>query len=80
MLDADWRARETVLDLPLAHVPAPGEPRFVPDYFEAQPMARVGVAVDAGLRPVGPTARACTSGCSWPARPSEAQSLEGALR
>ena len=31
----------------------PGEPRFVPDYFDVQPMARVGVAVDAGLRPVG---------------------------
>jgi glycerol-3-phosphate dehydrogenase subunit B len=54
MLDADWRARETVLDLPLAHVPQAGEPRFVPDYFDEQPMARVGVAVDAGLRPVGP--------------------------
>ena len=53
-LDADWRARETVLDLPLAHVPPAGEPRFVPDYFDVQPMARVGVAVDAGLRPVGP--------------------------
>jgi len=54
MLDADWRARETVLDLPLAHVPQAGEPRFVPDYFDEQPMARVGIAVDAGLRPVGP--------------------------
>jgi len=54
MLDADWRARETVLDLPLAHVPPAGAPRFVPDPFEVQPMARVGVAVDAGLRPVGP--------------------------
>jgi glycerol-3-phosphate dehydrogenase subunit B len=53
-LDADWRARETVLGLPLAHVPGPGEPRFSPDYFGDQPMARVGVAVDAGLRPVGP--------------------------
>jgi glycerol-3-phosphate dehydrogenase subunit B len=50
----DWRIRETVLDLPLAHAPAPGEPRFVPDYFQEQPMARVGVAVDDGLRPVGP--------------------------
>jgi glycerol-3-phosphate dehydrogenase subunit B len=54
VLDADWQARETVLDLPLAHVPAPGAPRFVPDYFEEQPMSRVGVAVDAGLRPVAP--------------------------
>jgi glycerol-3-phosphate dehydrogenase subunit B len=54
MLGADWRARETVLDLPLAHLPGADEPRFVPDYFDDQPMARVGVAVDAGLRPVGP--------------------------
>ncbi len=53
-LDADWQVRETVLGLPLAHVPAPGEPRFVPDYFDAQPLARAGVAVDTGLRPVGP--------------------------
>jgi glycerol-3-phosphate dehydrogenase subunit B len=43
-----------VLDLPLAHVPPPGEPRFDPDYFGDQPLARAGVAVDAGLRPVGP--------------------------
>jgi glycerol-3-phosphate dehydrogenase subunit B len=54
MLDADWQARETLLDLPLAHVPGPGEPRFAPGYDDEQPMARVGVAVDAGLRPVGP--------------------------
>jgi glycerol-3-phosphate dehydrogenase subunit B len=53
-LGSDWRARETVLDLPLAHMPAPGEQRFVPEYFAEQPMARAGVAVDAGLRPVGP--------------------------
>jgi glycerol-3-phosphate dehydrogenase subunit B len=53
-LDADWHARETVLDLPLAHMPAAGEARFLPDYFGEQPMARTGVAVDAGLRPVGP--------------------------
>jgi glycerol-3-phosphate dehydrogenase subunit B len=53
-LGADWIARETVLGLPLAHMPAPGEPRFVPDYFDDQPMSRTGVAVDAGLRPVGP--------------------------
>jgi glycerol-3-phosphate dehydrogenase subunit B len=53
-LDAHWHARETVLDLPLVHVPGPGEARFVPDYFDEQPMSRAGVAVDAGLRPVGP--------------------------
>jgi glycerol-3-phosphate dehydrogenase subunit B len=54
MLDADWQVRETLLGLPLAHVPGPGEARFVAEYFDEQPMARVGIAVDAGLRPVGP--------------------------
>jgi len=56
-LGSDWRARETVLDLPLAHVPAPGEPRFAPGLFDEHPMSRVGVAVDDGLRPVGPDGR-----------------------
>jgi glycerol-3-phosphate dehydrogenase subunit B len=51
-LDSHWRARETVLGLPLANVPPEGEPRFVPDYFAPQPMGRAGVAVDADLRPV----------------------------
>jgi glycerol-3-phosphate dehydrogenase subunit B len=50
-LGADWRARETVLGLPLRGMPDAGEPRFDPNYFGEQPMARVGVAVDAALRP-----------------------------
>jgi glycerol-3-phosphate dehydrogenase subunit B len=52
MLDADWQAHETLLGLPLAHLPGPGESRFAPGYDDEQPMAKVGVAVDAGLRPV----------------------------
>jgi glycerol-3-phosphate dehydrogenase subunit B len=51
-MDSHWRVRETVLGLPLRGVPAPGERRFVPGYFDEQPFARVGVAVDDGLRPV----------------------------
>lgn len=51
-LDAHWQARETVLGLPLAGVPADGDRRFGPRYFGEQPMARAGVAVDDGLRPV----------------------------
>jgi glycerol-3-phosphate dehydrogenase subunit B len=51
-LDSHWHAREAVLGLPLANVPAEGEPRFVPDYFAHQPMGRAGVAADGGLRPV----------------------------
>ena len=30
-----------------------GEPRFAPGYFDEQPMARAGIAVDGELRPVG---------------------------
>jgi glycerol-3-phosphate dehydrogenase subunit B len=50
-LDSRWHARETALGLPVSGVPA-GE-RFRPDYFEEQPMARAGVAVDRNLRPEG---------------------------
>jgi glycerol-3-phosphate dehydrogenase subunit B len=53
VLDSDWKARETALGLPVAGVPAPGGERFRPGYFDAQPMARAGVAVDAEQRPVG---------------------------
>jgi glycerol-3-phosphate dehydrogenase subunit B len=52
VMDSRWRAREAVLDLPLSGVPAPGEERFVPRYFDEQPFSRAGVAVDDGLRPV----------------------------
>jgi glycerol-3-phosphate dehydrogenase subunit B len=51
-LDSHWRARETALGLPVHGAPAPGEPRFAPEYFGEHPFARVGVAVDDGLRPV----------------------------
>jgi glycerol-3-phosphate dehydrogenase subunit B len=52
-LDSRWQARETALGLPVHGAPAAGEPRFGPDYFGEHPFARVGVAVDEGLRPVG---------------------------
>lgn len=52
-LDSAWTTHERVFDLPLAGVPAAGEPRFVADYRAEQPMARVGVAVDAELRAQG---------------------------
>jgi glycerol-3-phosphate dehydrogenase subunit B len=53
-LDSTWRARETALGLPVAGVPPPGEPRFLPGYFDEHPIAAAGVAVDDGQRPVGP--------------------------
>jgi glycerol-3-phosphate dehydrogenase subunit B len=53
-LDMDWRGavRETAFDLPVAGVPSPGQPRFLPGYFDRHPTDRVGVAVDGELRPV----------------------------
>jgi len=50
-LDSYWRARETALGLPVSGVPD-GE-RFRAGYFDEQPMARAGVAVDRELRPEG---------------------------
>jgi glycerol-3-phosphate dehydrogenase subunit B len=52
-LDSRWTARETALGLPVAGVPAPGDKRFSPGYFDDHPIARAGVAVDAELRPAG---------------------------
>jgi glycerol-3-phosphate dehydrogenase subunit B len=52
-LDSRWRPREAALGLPLAFVPEAGSPRFVPGYFDDQPMARAGLAVDERLRPLG---------------------------
>jgi glycerol-3-phosphate dehydrogenase subunit B len=52
-LDSRWTARETALGLPVAGVPAPGEERFRPGYFEDHPIARAGVAVGSDLRPEG---------------------------
>lgn len=52
-LDSHWRAHELVLDLPLQGIPGPDERRFVPSYFDEQPLARAGVAVDAELRAQG---------------------------
>ena len=52
-LDSRWAARETALGLPVAGVPAPGEPRFSPGYLDDHPMGRAGVAVGSDLRPEG---------------------------
>jgi glycerol-3-phosphate dehydrogenase subunit B len=41
------------LGLPVTGVPAAGEERFRPGYFDEHPMGRVGVAVDDRLRPLG---------------------------
>jgi glycerol-3-phosphate dehydrogenase subunit B len=51
-VDSYGKVSERVFDLPLAGVPDPGSPRFLPDYFDEHPLNRVGVAVDDRLRPV----------------------------
>jgi len=51
-LDPSWRVRETVLGLPVAGVPAAGEPRFLPGYLDSHPLARAGIAVDESFSPV----------------------------
>jgi glycerol-3-phosphate dehydrogenase subunit B len=64
-LDSHWQAHELVLGLPLHGVPGNDEPRFSAAYFDEQPMARVGVAVDAELRALG-TTNVVVAGASLP--------------
>lgn len=51
-LDSHWVTHERVLGLPLTGVPDANAPRFVGSYFEEQPIARAGIAVDGELRSV----------------------------
>jgi glycerol-3-phosphate dehydrogenase subunit B len=51
-LDSRGATRETIFDLPLIGVPGAGEVHFAPGYFDDQPLAGSGVAVDTLMRPV----------------------------
>lgn len=62
-LDSHWRAHEQVLGLALAGMPDAG--RFAPGYFDEQPLARCGIAVDTELRATG-TANVVVAGASLP--------------
>jgi glycerol-3-phosphate dehydrogenase subunit B len=53
-LDSAGTIRESVLGLPVAGVPPPGEARFRPGYFDHHPLARAGLEVDERMRPLGP--------------------------
>lgn len=53
-MDSFGPVRETVFGLPVAGVPEKGKARFAPAYFDPQPLARAGVAVEDRLRPVSP--------------------------
>ncbi len=64
-LGSDWQARETVLGVPLRGMPAAGEPRFTADYFGAQPVSSVGVAVDSSLLAQG-TENVLVAGAALP--------------
>jgi glycerol-3-phosphate dehydrogenase subunit B len=44
--------RETLCDLPLANVPAPGQPRFELAYFAEHPFSKIGLTTDAEMRPL----------------------------
>jgi glycerol-3-phosphate dehydrogenase subunit B len=57
-LDSFGVVREPAFDLPVASLPAPGDPRFSPDYFGRHPIGRAGVAVDERLRPTDTDGRA----------------------
>jgi glycerol-3-phosphate dehydrogenase subunit B len=76
-LDSDWQTHERALGLPLRGLPGPGEPRFRPDYFGEQPMAKVGIAVDPEQRPEG-TENVLVAGAALPgAEPWREGSGEG---
>lgn len=51
-VDSHGATRETVFDLPLIGVPDGGQARFAPGYFDDQPLAAAGVAVDERMRPI----------------------------
>jgi glycerol-3-phosphate dehydrogenase subunit B len=51
-LDSYGEVHESVFGLAVSAVPAAGEPRFVPRYFDDQPMARAGITVDEHFRPL----------------------------
>jgi glycerol-3-phosphate dehydrogenase subunit B len=51
-VDSTGAVRETLFDLPLANVPAPGQPRFELAYFAEHPFSKIGLTTDAEMRPL----------------------------
>jgi glycerol-3-phosphate dehydrogenase subunit B len=56
-LDSFGTTRETVFDLPVIGVSSTDRVRFAPRYFDAQPLAAAGVAIDDLLRPIDAAGR-----------------------
>jgi glycerol-3-phosphate dehydrogenase subunit B len=56
--ESDGAVRESIFNLPLAGVPAAGQARFLPGYFDSHPFSQVGLNVDDCLRPVDAAGRA----------------------
>ncbi|MGH2522231.1 MAG: glycerol-3-phosphate dehydrogenase subunit GlpB [Anaerolineales bacterium] len=52
LVESNGAAREYMFNLPLAGVPAPGEPRFRPGYFDQHPFSGVGLAVNERMQPL----------------------------
>ncbi|MGH2736032.1 MAG: glycerol-3-phosphate dehydrogenase subunit GlpB [Actinomycetota bacterium] len=57
VMDSHRNVNEPVFDLPVAGAPEPAKLLFAPGYFESQPLARSGIAVDDGLRPIDEAGR-----------------------
>jgi glycerol-3-phosphate dehydrogenase subunit B len=51
-MDATWRVREKVFDLPVAGVPPDGEERFAQGYFDRHPLSCAGIRIDDSLCPL----------------------------
>lgn len=56
--ESDGTVRESIFNLPLAGMPGPETPRFLPGYFDSHPFSQVGLDVDGCLRPVDAAGRA----------------------
>jgi glycerol-3-phosphate dehydrogenase subunit B len=90
-MNSNWTVRENVFDLPVAHVPPEGEPRFGPRYFDRHPMARAGIRVDDAMRPLNEDGNvllenvtvvgACIAGAeSWREKSGEGISLSSGYK
>lgn len=51
-VDSTGAPRETLFNLPLANVPAPGQPRFNPAYFAEHPFSEIGIHTNNAMRPL----------------------------